>query len=69
MPLYEYSCHACSERFEVLQRMGEGGEGLSCPSCGGGAVERQLSTFAGRTGGSAESASACARPGCGSPFT
>ncbi len=69
MPLYEYSCHACSERFEVLQTMGEGSDGLACPSCGGGAIERQLSTFAGRTGSAGQTAEACARSGCDSPFT
>ena len=69
MPLYEYRCPSCDERFEVLQRMGEGSGGLACPSCGGETLERQLSTFAGLSGSSTESGEACARPGCGSPFT
>ncbi len=68
MPLYEYACTECRERFEILQRMGEGSEGLSCPSCKGTTVERQLSTFAGMA--SSDSApEACAPTGCGSPFT
>lgn len=69
MPLYEYRCEDCAERFEVLQSMGEGSEGLVCPTCGGGAVERQLSTFAGRSAASSPAAEACATPGCSSPFT
>ena len=69
MPLYEYRCLNCDERFEVLQRMGEGSEGISCPSCRAPSIERQLSTFAGMTASSSASAEACATPGCGSPFT
>ncbi|MBI2839201.1 MAG: zinc ribbon domain-containing protein [Acidobacteria bacterium] len=46
MPLYEYECEGCGERFEVLQRAGESGEGVSCPKCGAQRVERVFSTFA-----------------------
>ena len=69
MPLYEYTCADCHERFEVLQRMGEGAEGLTCPNCRSPHVDRQLSTFSGMTSSSASSAGACATPGCNSPFT
>lgn len=51
MPLYEYRCRECGERFEVLQRLGQGGEELSCPRCGEARPERVLSTFASTTGG------------------
>jgi len=46
MPLYEYRCTECDHRFEILQRMGEGADGLDCPSCGEPRVEKQFSTFA-----------------------
>ncbi len=70
MPLYEYSCRACGHRFEVLQRMGEDGEGLRCPSCAAAGADRQLSTFAGRSSGSTSTAAASgAAPGCGTGFT
>ena len=46
MPLYEYRCEECGHRFEVLQRMGEGNEALTCPRCGAARPEKQLSTFA-----------------------
>lgn len=73
MPLYEYRCRACGRRFEVLQKMGDGAEGLECPHCGGTQIARQLSTFAagGSSGKSAEAVS-CGAPGCaagGSGFT
>lgn len=63
MPLYEYRCTDCDERFEVLQRMGDGAAGVECPSCGAPRVERQLSTFAGSAGNGG--ATAAAGGGCG----
>ena len=61
MPLYEYRCRQCGHRFELLQRMGEGREGLACPRCGELEVEKQFSTFA----ASSASASTAAAPACG----
>ena len=55
MPLYEYRCRSCGERFEILQRMGEDGSRLACPRCGEPRPERVLSTFA-STGGTREAA-------------
>lgn len=53
MPLYEYRCSPCGHRFEILQRMGEGGEGLACPCCGAEGPAKQYSTFSGLAGGAA----------------
>ena len=50
MPLYEYRCEQCGHRFEILQRLGEGAEGLSCGNCGWGGVQKQFSTFAANAG-------------------
>ena len=67
MPLYEYRCDDCCHGFEVLQSMGEGCEGITCPQCKGSRVARQLSTF---SGGSSSGTSTSAGPaGCSSPFT
>jgi putative FmdB family regulatory protein len=72
MPLYEYRCRGCGERFEVLQRLGQDGESLSCPRCAEPRPERQLSTFAAATSRTAEAAGGCAdmSPGscCGGGF-
>lgn len=65
MPLYEYRCPECGHRFEILQRMGEGAEGLSCPRCGAGKVEKQFSTFASSTSGSQVSSGGGCGPGGG----
>jgi putative FmdB family regulatory protein len=51
VPLYEYRCATCGSRFEVLRRVGQGSEGVSCPECGRTEVEKQHSTFAGSVAG------------------
>jgi putative FmdB family regulatory protein len=45
MPLYEYQCRACGERFEALVRPSDT-EPPGCPSCKSKDLERLLSTFA-----------------------
>jgi putative FmdB family regulatory protein len=71
MPLYEYQCSACGGRFEILQPLGGGSEGLACPGCRSTEVEKVLSTFAaGGQGSGAQSQGAASRGGgCGSGFT
>jgi putative FmdB family regulatory protein len=72
MPLYEYRCESCDHRFEVLQRMGEGNERLTCPRCGAGEPSKQFSTFASAASGGGTAASfgggGCSAP-AGSGFT
>lgn len=46
MPMYEYRCDECGERFEMLRRMSDSDRDLICPKCQSARVERQLSTFA-----------------------
>lgn len=43
MPIYEYRCKTCSNRFEALVRASTT---VICPSCKSAAVEKQLSVFA-----------------------
>ena len=45
MPIYEYRCLSCDERFEELVRRPD--DAAPCPQCGGAEVERLLSVFAG----------------------
>jgi putative FmdB family regulatory protein len=42
MPLYEYECDACGERFEVIQKFSETTE--QCRRCGKGPVRRLMSS-------------------------
>jgi putative FmdB family regulatory protein len=44
MPIYEYRCESCSERFEEL--VSASAPSPPCPSCGSSEVCRILSTFA-----------------------
>ncbi len=43
MPLFEYECKGCGNKFEFLMR---GSETPRCPSCGEERVEKCLSVFA-----------------------
>ncbi len=44
MPLYDFACHGCGERFEAR---GSTDSLPACPSCGSKETERLLSSFAG----------------------
>jgi putative FmdB family regulatory protein len=46
MPIYEYKCKKCGERFEAIRPIGDTGRGLSCPECGARAPEKVPSVFA-----------------------
>ena len=68
MPLYEYRCRGCGERFEVLQRLGASGDEVPCPRCGEQRPQRVLSTFAAggaREGSGAAANAAAAAAACG----
>jgi putative FmdB family regulatory protein len=43
MPVYEYKCGKCENVFSLMQRMGAGKEGVSCPSCKGTEVVKVMS--------------------------
>jgi putative FmdB family regulatory protein len=43
MPLYEYECDACGQRFEVIRKFSES-ELDACTRCGKGPVRRLLSS-------------------------
>ncbi|MBE9502493.1 MAG: zinc ribbon domain-containing protein [Dehalococcoidia bacterium] len=45
MPIYEYQCNECGERFEVRQSMGADGSDLNCPKCSGRELRRLFSSF------------------------
>ncbi|HEX7085911.1 MAG TPA: zinc ribbon domain-containing protein [Vicinamibacterales bacterium] len=43
MPLYEYRCDGCQHQFEVIQKFSDAPI-ATCPQCGGGPVEKLLSS-------------------------
>jgi putative FmdB family regulatory protein len=53
MPIYEYQCLECGERFEKLVRSTSSLAGTECPKCGGRKVEKLLSAFGLQKSGSA----------------
>ncbi len=67
MPIYEYQCPTCKERFEKLVRSSASAAEVSCPTCGASGAKRMVSTFAsiGLSTGSGSGASSCAPSGGG----
>ncbi len=64
MPMYEYECRKCKERFEVLQKIGEGNEGLHCPKCDADEPEKMFSAFcSGGSKGTSSGGSVHSAPG------
>ncbi len=50
MPIYEYRCTACRERFVRREPIGDHGRKRpACPKCGSRAVEPVLSAFFAKT--------------------
>jgi len=55
MPVYEYDCEACGDRFEKLIFSPARDRLIQCPRCGSAQVSKRLSLIAGTSGGSRES--------------
>ncbi len=60
MPIYEYRCGECENRFEKLIRRAMDETSLVCPKCGSTLLDREFSTFAAHG-----AATPTAEPGCG----
>jgi putative FmdB family regulatory protein len=70
MPIYEYVCSDCKQKFELLKPMSQAGEGVPCPKCGGKAG-RVLSRFCSCSDdsldfGGGSSCSSCSTDSCSS---
>jgi putative FmdB family regulatory protein len=46
MPLYEFTCNACGERFEIISPVGERDDRAVCPRCGGRDLTAVFGSFA-----------------------
>jgi|Deesub1362B_J571_1020462.scaffolds.fasta_scaffold01738_3 putative FmdB family regulatory protein len=64
MPLYEYRCEECGEKFEVF-KMGNQDEEICCPRCKSKRTSRMFSTFASH-GGSSSGSTSYSGGSCGS---
>ena len=70
MPIYEYLCSNCKQKFELMRPMSEAAESGVCPNCGG-AAQRALSLFCkssegATTSGSTSPCSSCSSNTCSS---
>lgn len=63
MPIYEYRCEECGEKFEKLVRGVSGRPDLECPRCGSTQVKKAISLFGGLGGKSSSSGSESCNPG------
>jgi len=54
MPIYEYRCDSCAEKFEVLTRFAERDSAQVCPSCESTKTRVLVSSFAVAGGGLAD---------------
>lgn len=68
MPMYEFSCQACSQPFEKNLRMSQVGEIQICPDCGSQQTRRRFSVGVAVSGGNRTAVSTFAQP-VRSPFT
>ena len=51
MPIFEYRCRKCGERFEELETIADRDKPHKCPACGAKGAEREMSVFAARVAG------------------
>jgi len=65
MPVYEYTCRECNEKFEQLVRTMSGDQKFKCPKCGSAQTARALSVFAVGAEGAAKSSGPSDMPMCG----
>ena len=59
MPIYEYQCTRCGEKFESLRNINSDDSELKCPKCGAEHPQRVISMFttSGSSGGTCAPAS------------
>ena len=64
MPIYEYCCAECEEKFELFVRSAGRRNAPTCPRCGSQRVRKAISLFGvGGTGGSSKASAASCGPG------
>jgi putative FmdB family regulatory protein len=66
MPIYEYKCRDCGEKYEKLVRSVDRQEHPPCPQCGSPKAERQIS-LCGCMAAAADRGAAPAAPGSCAP--
>ncbi len=66
MPIYEYVCQDCEQKFEKFIRSRMAKVILECPSCGSDRANKAFSAFSTRnSGGISQTIPASSAPACG----
>lgn len=64
MPIFEYSCNKCEQRFEKLLRKSD--QEVDCPKCRSTDLRKLFSSFASPSSESSDAGDFCPPGGCGS---
>ena len=67
MPIFEYKCNNCNEKFDFLHKSSVNIEKVHCPSCGSNENKKLLSSFSASISGSSGYSGGCADGSCGIP--
>ena len=59
MPMYEYECNKCGNRFDYLMFLSKENQGLKCPKCASADVQRVLSRFATKSADGSSGSGSC----------
>ncbi|HDH05548.1 MAG TPA: zinc ribbon domain-containing protein [Nitrospirae bacterium] len=65
MPIYEYICLKCNEKFALLQSMCSADNNTECPKCSSREVKKAISSFSCATGSKDSASSSAPAPGFG----
>ncbi|MCG0275562.1 MAG: zinc ribbon domain-containing protein [Thermosediminibacteraceae bacterium] len=64
MPVYEYRCNCCGNRFEALRKLEERDVPIECPGCKSSNTRREVSTFGTtKSSGASKLSSSCSNTG------
>lgn len=67
MPIFEYKCTNCNNKFEVLHKTSTNSEEVTCPKCDSSKNKKLFSAFIASVESSSFSGSNCATGNCGIP--
>jgi putative FmdB family regulatory protein len=65
MPIFEYKCTECGEKFDELDSVANRDKPHKCPACGSMKSERQLSVFSAGSDAGGFGGGGCAPSGSG----
>ncbi|MBU1096932.1 MAG: zinc ribbon domain-containing protein [Bacteroidetes bacterium] len=67
MPIFEYRCQSCNNKFDYLHKSVSNIETVNCPECGSEENKKLLSSFSASMGSTSSYGGGCADGSCGIP--